>query len=187
MPTRNIAIQTIVREESLIPIAVHIVGTMKAQQRVQYSISVSSLYLAFHIVFKLSTKKKGLWSVELSHGFDLRQMTCWNLNWKYNKRVQFQAIPSYGYNPCRRVFWVGEYEEGKIGRSSESKKRLVVVALEILEKGGVGRAYAKIKNNRPRFRQRIQTILQWPHFTSSTYCYWRMEGMFTFEERLSLP
>lgn len=42
-------------------------------------------------------------------------------------------------------FLIGEYEEGKIGRSSESKKKLVIVALEILEdKGGVGRAYAQV-------------------------------------------
>jgi hypothetical protein len=36
----------------------------------------SSLHLAFHIVFKLSTKKKGMSSLELSHEFGLRQMTC---------------------------------------------------------------------------------------------------------------
>ena len=41
-------------------------------------------------------------------------------------------------------FLIGEYEEGQTGHSSDSKKRLVVVALEILEKGGVGRAYAKV-------------------------------------------
>jgi hypothetical protein len=42
-------------------------------------------------------------------------------------------------------FFVGEYEEGRIGRNSGSKKRLVVVALEILEdENGVGRAYAKV-------------------------------------------
>jgi hypothetical protein len=41
-------------------------------------------------------------------------------------------------------FFVGEYEENQLGRSSESKKRLVVVALEILEMGGVGSAYAKV-------------------------------------------
>ena len=41
-------------------------------------------------------------------------------------------------------FYAGEYEEGKSGRSHDSKKRLVVVALEILEQGGVGRAYARV-------------------------------------------
>jgi hypothetical protein len=42
-------------------------------------------------------------------------------------------------------FYVGEYEEGKIERSLESKKRLVIVALEVLPgKAGVGRAYARV-------------------------------------------
>ena len=34
--------------------------------------------------------------------------------------------------------------EIKSGRGLDSKKRLVVVALEILEKGGVGRAYDRV-------------------------------------------
>ena len=42
-------------------------------------------------------------------------------------------------------FLIGQYEEGKAGRSGDSKKKLVVVALEILiDKGSVGRAYAQV-------------------------------------------
>jgi hypothetical protein len=40
-------------------------------------------------------------------------------------------------------FLIGEYEEGQIGRSSDSKKRIVVAALEIPEKGETDRAYAQ--------------------------------------------
>ena len=36
-----------------------------------------SLLLAFHIVFKINTKKKGMSSIELSNEFELRQKTCW--------------------------------------------------------------------------------------------------------------
>ena len=40
---------------------------------------------------------------------------------------------------------IGEYEEGKTGRNANSKKKLVVIALEILgEKDRVGRAYAQV-------------------------------------------
>jgi hypothetical protein len=83
-------------------------------------------------------------SLALSHEFDLRQMTCWEFKWKAQ-----QAMSSSMRHPLTGTvhvdeFPVGEYEEGQIGRSSESKKRLVVVALEILDKGGVGRAYAKV-------------------------------------------
>lgn len=104
-----------------------------------------SLLIAFHIVFKISTKKKGMSSMELSEEFEIRQMTAWQFKWK----VQ-QVMASSGRYPLTGEvhvdeFLIGEYEEGKRGRSSESKKKLVVVALEILEgEAGVGRAYAKV-------------------------------------------
>ena len=103
-----------------------------------------SLHLAFHLVFKISTKKKGMSSLELSHEFELRQMTCWEFKWKIQ-----QAMRSSKQHPLSGMvhvdeFYVGEYEKGKVGRSLDSKKRLVVVALENLGKGGVGRAYAKV-------------------------------------------
>ena len=36
-----------------------------------------SLLIAFHIAFKIGTKKKGMSTLELSKEFDLRQKTCW--------------------------------------------------------------------------------------------------------------
>lgn len=106
-----------------------------------------SIHLAFHLVFKISTKKKGMSSLELSHEFELRQKTCWEFKWKIQ-----QAMRSSKQHPLTGMvhideFFVGEYEEGQIGRSSYGKKRLVIVALEILENGGVGRAYAKVINH----------------------------------------
>ena len=93
-----------------------------------------SLHLAFHIVFKLSTRKKGMSSPELSHEFDLRQMTCW----EFKRKVQQAMRSSMRYPLTGTVhvdeFLIGEYEEGQTRRSSDSKKRLVVVALEVLEK-----------------------------------------------------
>lgn len=35
-----------------------------------------SILIAFHIIFKVSTKKKGMSSIELSNEFELRQKTC---------------------------------------------------------------------------------------------------------------
>ena len=106
-----------------------------------------SLHLAFHIAFKISTKKKGMSSLELSNEFDLRQITCWEFKWKIQ-----QAMRSSKQHPLKGTvhvddFYIGEYEGGKVGRSLDSKKRLVVVALEILGKEGVGRAYAQVINN----------------------------------------
>ena len=39
--------------------------------------------IAFHIVFKISTKKKGISSIKLSNEFELRQMTCWAFKQKW--------------------------------------------------------------------------------------------------------
>lgn len=104
-----------------------------------------SLQLAFHIAFKISTKKKGMSSMELSHEFELRQKTCWEFKWKIQ-----QAMQSSKQHPINGIvhvdeFYVGGEEEGKRGRSKGDKK-LVVVALEIVE-GGVGRAYAQCIDN----------------------------------------
>ena len=103
-----------------------------------------SLLIAFHIVFKISTQKKGMSSLELSEEFELRQKTCWD----FKRKIQ-QAMASSKRSPMLGQvhvdeFFIGQYEEGKKGRSSSSKKKLVVVALEFLGKKGVGRAYAKV-------------------------------------------
>jgi hypothetical protein len=100
------------------------------------------LLLAFHIAFKISTKKKGMSSLELSREFELRQKTCWEFKWKIQQAMQ--SSKSHPINEIVHVdeFYIGGPEEGKPGRSKGNKK-LVVVALEIV-KGGVGRAYAQV-------------------------------------------
>ncbi|ASB47756.1 IS1595 family transposase [Alkalitalea saponilacus] len=104
-----------------------------------------SLHLAFHIAFKISTKKKGMSSLELSQEFELRQKTCWEFKWKIQQAMQ--SSKQHTINGIAHVdeFYIGGEEEGKRGRSKGDKK-LVVVALEIVE-GGVGRAYAQCIDN----------------------------------------
>jgi ISXO2-like transposase domain/Transposase zinc-ribbon domain len=101
-----------------------------------------SMLIAFHIVFKVVTKKKGMSTLEISREFELRQKTCWEFKWKIQ-----QAMESSLNHPLRGTihvdeFFVGGPEEQKRGRS-KGKKKLVVVALEIVE-DGVGRAYAQV-------------------------------------------
>lgn len=103
------------------------------------------LLLAFHIAFKISTKKKGMSTLELSQEFELRQKTCWEFKWKIQ-----QAMRSSKLHPINDIvhvdeFYIGGEEEGKQGRSKGDKK-LVIVALEIVP-GGVGRAYAQCIDN----------------------------------------
>jgi transposase-like protein len=104
-----------------------------------------SLLKAFHIAFKISTKKKGMSSLELSNEFELRQKTCWEFKWKIQ-----QAMASSLHHPLEGIvhvdeFMIGGPEEQKRGRSVGAKK-LIVVALEIVEVG-VGRAYAEVIEN----------------------------------------
>ncbi len=103
------------------------------------------LHLTFHIAFKISTKKKGMSSSELSQEFDLRQKTCWEFKWKIQ-----QAIQSSKLHPIRGIvhvdeFYIGGEEVGKRGRD-KGEKKLVVITLEIV-KGGVGRVYAQCIND----------------------------------------
>ncbi len=102
-----------------------------------------SLLIAFHIAFKISTKKNGMSSLELSEEYEIRQKTCLEFKWKIQ-----QAMKSSGNYPLTGTvhvdeFYVGGEEEEVFGRSSNSKKKLAVVALEVLDNGGVGRAYGQ--------------------------------------------
>lgn len=105
-----------------------------------------SLLLAFHIIFKVSTKKKGMSSIELSNEFGLRQKTCWAFKQKIQQAMGSSKLYKLNGEVHVDEFYIGEYEENKVGRSSDGKKKLVIVALEIVEKG-VGRAYAKVIEN----------------------------------------
>ena len=119
------------------------------------------LLTAFHIIFKISTKKKGMSSMELSEEFELRQKTCWN----FKRKIQQIMASSTNFPITGEVhideFLIGQYEQGKRGRSADSKKKLVIVALEIFGERGVGRAYAKVierasaKEFKPFFNEHI--------------------------------
>lgn len=101
-----------------------------------------SLHIAFHILFKVCARKKGLSTMELSKEFGLRQKTCWAFKWKIQ-----QAMKSSGRYPLTGEVHVDECmiggpEEQKRGRS-HGEKKLILVALEII-KDGVGRAYSEV-------------------------------------------
>lgn len=104
-----------------------------------------SLLIAFHIVFKISTKKKGMSTLELSREFELRQPTCWEFKWKIQQAMQSSKQHPLEGEVHVDEFFIGGQEEQKPGRS-KGNKRLVVVALEKV-KDGVGRAYAQIIAN----------------------------------------
>lgn len=101
-----------------------------------------SLLVAFHIIFKIATKKKGMSTLELSREFDLRQKTCWSFKWKIQEAMQSSLQHPLTGEVHVDEFWIGGPEEEKRGRSLGNKK-MIVIALEVMDKG-VGRAYAEI-------------------------------------------
>ena len=77
-----------------------------------------SLLKAFHIAFKISTKKKGMSSLELSHEFELRQKTCWEFKWK----VQ-QAMASSLQYPLEGTIHVDEFMIGGARRTKTGQEQ----------------------------------------------------------------
>ena len=140
------------------------------------------LYIAFHIAFRVCTKKKGMSSLELSHEFEQRQMTCWEFKWKVQQAMasslKYPLLGEVHVDEC----FIGGEETQKRGRS-KGKKRLVVVALEKLHGEGVGRAYAQIIDNasstsfRPFFEAHISK--------DAECCYRRMDWLCPTKKGLS--
>lgn len=52
------------------------------------------LHIAFHIAFRVSTKKKGTSTLELSHEFEQRHMTCWEFKWKIQQAMRSSDVKS---------------------------------------------------------------------------------------------
>jgi len=105
-----------------------------------------SILIAFHIVFKIGTKKKGMSTLELSKEFEQRQDTCWEFKWKIQQAMQSsKRFPMTGEIYIDECYFGGP-EEDKPGRS-KGNKRLVIIALQKLADGNLGRAYAKVIQN----------------------------------------
>lgn len=118
-----------------------------------------SLLVAFHIAFKISTKKKGMSTLELHREFGLRQKTCWDFKWKLQQAMKSSCLYPLGGEVHVDEFFIGGPEENRRGRGA-IKKRQVVVAIEKVE-SGIGRAYAQViekasaKEFKPFFKSHI--------------------------------
>lgn len=105
------------------------------------------LLKAFFICFEMSTTSKGLSASQISVRFGIGERTAR----MFMQKVR-EAMKSSGNHPMTGIvhvdeFVVGGQEEGKQGRSYDTKKKKAVCAVELTEEGKVKRFYAfKIDN-----------------------------------------
>jgi transposase-like protein len=98
---------------------------------------------AFGIIFELSATTKSLSSSQMAKRYSVSRPTAW----LFMQKV-CTAMKSTEKQPIIGTVYVDEFvfggkEELKQGRSNDSKKKKVVVAVEVDVKGGVKRAYFK--------------------------------------------
>ncbi len=119
------------------------------------------LQKAFCVVFEMSTSSKSVSSIQMGKRFNIRQGTAWYFMQKVRK-----AMESSQKYPLKKIvhvdeFTVGGKEEGKQGRSYDSKKKKAVIAVELTDSNKVKRVYVKsiddysAKSLTPIFEQHI--------------------------------
>lgn len=98
---------------------------------------------AFGIVFEMSATTKSLSSSQMAKRYGISRPTAW----LFMHKVRL-AMKSSEQNPIVGTVYVDEFvyggkEDLKQGRSTDSKKKKIVAAVEIDPKGGIKRAYFK--------------------------------------------
>ena len=119
------------------------------------------LQKAFCIVFEMSTSSKSVSSIQMGKRFNIRQGTAWYFMQKVRKAMK--SSQKYPLTTLVHVdeFTVGGKEQGKQGRSYDTKKKKAVIAVELSEKHQVKRVYVKAiedysaKSLTPIFEQHI--------------------------------
>ena len=98
---------------------------------------------AFTIVFEMSATTKSISSSQMAKRLNIRSTTAWLFMHKV--RISMKSSENYPITGTVIVdeFVFGGKEDLKPGRSSNTKKKKLVAAVEIDENGGVKRAYFK--------------------------------------------
>lgn len=102
---------------------------------------------AFTIVFEMSAATKSISSSQMARRLNISRQTAWLFMHKV--RLAMKSSESY---PCKDHVFVDEFvfggsEDLKQGRSTDAKKKKIVIALELNEQRGVKRAYFKSIDN----------------------------------------
>lgn len=121
------------------------------------------LHKAFCIVFEMTTSSKSLSSTQLGERYGISQTSTWFFMQKVRKAME--SSKKYPLEDLVHVdeFTVGGKEEGKQGRSYDTKKKKAVIAVELTNKHQVKRVYIKsiddysCKSLTPIFEEHIDT------------------------------
>ena len=101
------------------------------------------LQKAFCIVFEMTTSSKSLSSTQLAGRYGISQTSMWFFMQKVRKAME--SSKKYPLSDLVHVdeFTVGGKEDGKQGRSYDSKKKKAVIAVELTNKHQIKRVYIK--------------------------------------------
>jgi transposase-like protein len=121
------------------------------------------LQKAFCIVLEMSTSSKSLSSVQVGKRYGISQTTSWFFMQKVRKSME--SSKKYPLSEIVHVdeFTVGGKEQGKQGRSYDSKKKKAIIAVELTNNHKVKRVYVKSINDysckslTPIFEEHIST------------------------------
>ena len=101
---------------------------------------------AFHMMFRLTTKKKGMSTVELGTEVGVEQKTAWLFKRKVQAVMRKDSQAKLKGNVDVDEMLVGGYSEGEKGRSLETKSA-VMIGVERLEDGKVGNINFSVLEN----------------------------------------
>jgi len=97
---------------------------------------------AFHIVFEMSNSTKGMSSLQVSKRYGITVKTAWFFMQKV--RCAMKSSENYPMDGVVQVdeFTIGGKEKNKPGRSYNTKKKKVIGAVELTERGKIKRFYS---------------------------------------------
>ena len=147
------------------------------------------LLKAFGMAFRVSVKKKGMSTVELSREFSINQKS----SWLFKRKTQ-EAMRSSGEHLLAGKVEVDEIliggpEENRRGRDKGDKK-LVVIAVEKVKDNKIGRAYGQViqQASGECFKPFFEGYIDCDNAQVVTDCwkgYLPLEGEFEIKQKLS--
>jgi transposase-like protein/predicted RNA-binding Zn-ribbon protein involved in translation (DUF1610 family) len=144
---------------------------------------------AFFIVFEMTTTTKSMSSIQVGKRYGISQTSAWFFMQKV--RVAMKSSQKYPLSEIVHVdeFVVGGKEDGKQGRSYNTKKTKAVIAVELTDKSKIKRVYVRAiddysaKSLTPIFEEHISTTAK--IFTDKWKGYTPLKATYNIEQKES--